>query len=151
MKVYRHIEIESTPEKVWPFLTDPHKIMKWCFTLEGFAYTSKNHEGIGATFKYKEKGQTRKIAIDCIVTEWIKNQKISFKMTEGKGLRNYNESWIINEIPSGIRFSFLQKSELPYGIIGKLMVPISRRRAEATVDNMLIRLKNAVEIVTEIS
>ena len=145
MRVEKSIDIESTPEKVWSFIVEPKRIMKWCFTLENFEYTSKSNEGVGAEFRYIEKGKTRNITVQCIVTEWVRNKKISFKMTEGIGLRKYEESWIIDEIPSGIRFRFIQNSELPYGIIGKLMVPISRKRAEATVQKMLIKLKSEVE------
>ena len=145
MIVQRSIVIGSTPEKIWPFLVEPDKIMKWCFTLENFKYTNKSNEGVGAEFRYIEKGKTRNITVQCVVTEWIPNKKISFKMTEGIGLRKYEESWIIDEIPSGIRFRFIQDSELPYGIIGKLMVPISRKRAEETVHKMLNKLKSEVE------
>ena len=145
MKVQRSIDIESTPEKVWPFLVEPDKIMKWCFTLSNFEYKIQNNEGVGAEFKYIEKGKTRNITVECIVTKWIENKRISFKMTKGTGLKQYDESWIIDEIPSGIRFRFIQNSELPYGIIGKLMVPISRKRAEATVHKMLLKLKSGVE------
>jgi hypothetical protein len=149
MRVQRYIDIKSTPGEIWPFLIESNKIMKWCFTLKHFEYTSKSHEGIGATFNYKEKGKIRDIAVDCVVTEWIKNQKISFKMIEGTGLKTYEETWMITKIQNGIRFSFIQNYELPYGIIGKLIGPISRQRAIANVDKMLARLKTAVEMTTD--
>ncbi len=30
MKVQRSIEIAAPPEKIWPFLVEPEKILKWC-------------------------------------------------------------------------------------------------------------------------
>ena len=36
MKVQNSIEIAAPPEKVWPFLVEPGKIMKWCITFRKF-------------------------------------------------------------------------------------------------------------------
>ncbi len=33
MKVQRSIEIAATPEKIWSFLVEPEKILRWCITL----------------------------------------------------------------------------------------------------------------------
>jgi hypothetical protein len=52
---------------------------------------------------------------------------------------------MIEPCSDGSRFSFIQQSHLPFGILGKIMEPVSRRRAGITVDEMLAKLKRLVE------
>ena len=73
------------------------------------------------------------------------NGQLSFEMTAGKGFKGYIETWLIEPISQGCRFTFINSCELPYGIIGRIIEPLSRRRAEGTVDEMLKRLKQLVE------
>ena len=145
MEVNRSIEIKAGPEKIWPFLVEPEKIVQWCFTLRSFEYTSQNSYGIGASFKYQEQGRLHSIELNCIITEWIENKKITFEMTGGKDFKGYKETWMIEPCSDGSRFSFIQQSHLPFGILGKIMEPVSRRRAGITVDEMLARVKRLVE------
>jgi uncharacterized protein YndB with AHSA1/START domain len=147
MKIHKTIEIKAPPEKIWPLLIEPEKIMKWCYTLKSFRYTGDQCAGAGATFRYEEKGAVRETGVDCLVTEWIENRKLSFKMTAATSLKRYEETWVLEPNQAGSTFSFIQESELPYGIIGKLMASFSfrQRRAEAVVDKMLARLKGEVE------
>jgi uncharacterized protein YndB with AHSA1/START domain len=145
MEINRSIEIGAGPEKIWPFLVEPEKIVQWCFTLQSFEYSSPISYGIGASFKYREQGRLHSVELNCIITEWIENKKISFKMTGGKDFKGYNETWMIEPCSGGSRFSFIQQSHLPFGILGKIMEPVSRRRALATVDEMLARLKRLAE------
>ena len=145
MEINRSIEIEAGPEKIWPFLVEPEKIVQWCFTLQSFEYTSQISYGVDATFKYREQGRFHSVELNCIITEWIKNKKITFEMTGGKSFKGYKETWMIELCPDGSRFSFIQQSHLPFGILGKIMESVSRRRAEPIVDKMLARLKRLVE------
>jgi len=145
MKIHRSIEIQAEPERIWPFLVEPEKIVQWCFTLQSFEYTSKETRGVGVTFRYEEKGRVRGIGLNCAFTEWSEYRQLSFEMTAGKGFKGYIETWLIEPISQGCRFTFINSCELPYGIIGRIIEPLSRRRAEGTVDEMLKRLKQLVE------
>jgi predicted PP-loop superfamily ATPase len=55
MRLQRSINIAATPEKVWPFLVEPEKIMKWFTLLRKFEYTGNKQSGVGAVFHYEEK------------------------------------------------------------------------------------------------
>jgi hypothetical protein len=145
MEISRSILIEAAPETIWPFLVEPEKIVQWCFTLQSFEYTSQIAFGINATFKYREQGRFRFIELNCIITEWIKNRKITFEMTGGKGFKGYKETWMIESCSNGSKFSFVNQSHIRFGILGKIMACVSQRRAEITVDKMLARLKRLVE------
>ena len=55
MKVNKSIEIEVPPDKIWPFLVEPDKILKWCITFIEFQYTGEQHGGVDATFYLEER------------------------------------------------------------------------------------------------
>jgi uncharacterized protein YndB with AHSA1/START domain len=145
MMLYKRIEIDATPEKIWPFLVNPEKILKWCFTLESFEYTSRKKDGKDATFRYIDKGAVHKVEVNCVITKWIENHLVSFKMTSGTHFKSYEASWLIEPAQEKSTFYFEEKTKMPYGIIGKLAGIFSERRAAAVVDDMLKRLKSAVE------
>lgn len=145
MDINRSIEIKAAPETIWPFLVEPEKIVQWCFTLQSFEYTSQISYGVGASFKYSEQGRIRFVELNCIITEWIEYKKITFVMTGGKGFKGYKETWMIESSSDGSKFSFINQSHIPFGILGKIMEPVSRRRAEITVDKMLAKLKRLAE------
>lgn len=145
MDINCSIEIEAAPEKIWPFLVEPEKIVKWCFTLQSFEYTSHIPYGVGTSFKYREQGRFRSVELNCRIIEWVENKKIIFEMTGGKDFKGYHETWMIETCSYGSKFNFINQSHLPFGIIGKIIEPISRRRAKITVDKMLAKLKRLVE------
>jgi hypothetical protein len=145
MMIYKRIELDAIPKKIWPFLVDPEKILKWCFTLKSFEYTSSQQGGKDATFRYIDKGAVHKVEVNCVITNWIENQLVSFKMTSGTYFKSYEGSWLIEPAQEKSTFCFEEKTKMPYGIIGKLVGIFSERRAAAVVDDMLKRLKSAVE------
>ncbi len=145
MEINRSIVIKATPEKIWPFLVEPERILQWCFTLQNFEYTDQSSHGVGSSFTYWEQGRFRSIELTCIIKEWIENKKITFEMTGGESYKGYKETWMIEPFSDGSKFHFIQQSYLRGGILGKIMEPITRRRAEITVDEMLAKLKRLVE------
>ena len=50
MKVQKSIEIAAPPDKVWPFLIEPEKILEWCITFLKLEYTGEQRSGVGTTF-----------------------------------------------------------------------------------------------------
>ncbi|MBA7484542.1 hypothetical protein ES707_20070 [subsurface metagenome] len=145
MKVQKSIEIAATPEKIWPFLVEPERILKWYIPLQKFEYTSEQHGGAGAPFYFEEKVAGQLMKLNCVVTEWVENKKIAFSMTSGKGMKSYGERWTVEATPSGSRFTFMEQAELPYRIIDKLIGPLAQRMSGAIVEKMLVKLKSLVE------
>ena len=145
MKVNKSIEIAAPPEKIWPFLVEPDKILKWCITFLKFEYTSEQHSGAGTTFYLEEKAGGPLMKLNFRITEWIQNEKIAFSMTSGNFVKGYNQSWTVQAIPSGSKFTFMEEVTLPFGIIGKIMGPVAQRGSEATVEKMLPKLKSLAE------
>ena len=145
MKVQRSIEIAAPPEKVWPFLVDSEKIMKWCITFRKFEYTGKQRSGVDTAFYVEEKAGGPLMKLNFAVTEWDENKKLAFNMTSGTFVKGYEQTWVIDPTPPSSRFTFMEQVKLPYGVIGKIMELFARRGSEATVKEMLTKLKSLVE------
>ena len=145
MKVRDSVEIAAPPEKVWPLLVDPENILKWCITFRKFEYSGNQHSGVGTTFYIEEKAGGPLMKLNFRAEEWQKNRRLTFRMVSGNSVKLYRQVWTIDPIPSGSRFIFSERVELPYGFIGKLMELFARRGSEATVKKMLAKLKNLAE------
>jgi uncharacterized protein YndB with AHSA1/START domain len=146
MKLEDSIQINASPEKVWPFLTEPDKIREWYLPLEAFAFTSEQQGGEGATFYYVEKMPTGgRMRLNFKITEWVDNRRVAFTMTSGDLLSWDEQSWTLEPTLSGSKFIFLEKAGLPYGVLGKLLGLFASIGSRANLKKMLPKLKALAE------
>ena len=145
MRVQRSIEIAALPERIWPFLVEPEKILKWCITLQKFEYTSEQRRGVGTTIYFEEKAGGPLMKLNFTVTEWVDNERLAFNMTSGNFAKGYEQRWTLEATPSGSRFTFMEDFKLPYGIIGKILGLFARFGSQANVEKMLAKLKSLAE------
>ena len=145
MRVQKSIEIAAPPEKIWPFLVEPEKILKWCITFKKFEYTREQRSGVGTPFYIEEKAAGPLMKLNFTVTEWVENERLVFSMTSGTGVKGYEQRWIIEATPSGSRFTFMENVELPFGIIGRLIGLFARFGSQVNVNKMLVELKSLAE------
>jgi len=145
MKVKKSIDIAAPPEKIWPFLVEPEKILKWCITFLKFEYTGEQRNGLGTTFYLEEKAGGPLMKLNMRITDWAENDRVVFSMISGNFIKGYEQRWTVETTPSGSIFTFMEEVTLPYGIIGKIMGLFAKRGSEATVGKMLPKLKSLVE------
>lgn len=145
MKAQRSIDIAAPPDKVWPFLAEPDKILEWYIPLQKLKYTSEQSHEVGAPFYFEEKVTGGVIKLNCVVTEYIEKEKFAFKMTSGNMMKSYEEEWILKATPSGSLFTFMEQGKLGYGVVGRIIGPLAQRSSAATVEKMLAKLKSLVE------
>ncbi len=145
MRIEKSIEISTPPEKVWPFLIEPEKILKWCSTFIKFEYTSEQNRGMGAHIYVEEKAGGPLMKINFAVTEWVENEKLTFKMTSGSGVKSYRIKHTLETSPTGCIYTFMEEFELPMGIIGKLIEAIGKGVAKRHINEYLAELKRLVE------
>jgi len=144
MRVQRSIEIAAPPERIWPFMAEPERVLEWYIPLQRFEYTGEQR-GVGAPVYYEEKAGGMLIKLDCVVTEWVENERFAFEMTSGNMLKSYQERWTVESAPSGSRFTFMEQGELSLGIIGRIIGPLAGRSSAATMGKMLVKLKSLAE------
>jgi hypothetical protein len=145
MEMRGSIEIAAACEKIWPFLTEPEKIIKWCFPGEKLICTSEGHSGLGATFCFEERVAGRIVKLNLVVTEWIVNKMVAFKMTSGSFIKGLEQKCTLESVPSGSRFTCDVDVKLPYGILGKAAGLMRSRSSEGFLETMLGRLKILAE------
>lgn len=145
MRVQKSIEIEAPPERIWPYLVEPEKILDWYFPLQKFEYTGQQRGGVGAPVYFQQKAPGGSMKLNCVITEWVENTRLSFKMTSGNMLKSYQERWSVEATPSGTRFTFAEQYEFPFRVLDQVIGPLAQRSSEAAVEKMLTRLKNLVE------
>jgi len=145
MKVQKSIEISAPPNKIWPFLIEPEKILKWCITFLKLEYTGEQRSGVGTTFYLEEKAGGPLMKLNFRITEWVENERVAFSMISGNFVKGYEQSWTVEATPSGSRFTFMEEIKFPYGIVGKIMGLFAKRGSEATVGKMLPKLKSLAE------
>jgi uncharacterized protein YndB with AHSA1/START domain len=145
MKIQKSIEINAPPEKIWSFMIDPEKILEWYIPLEKFEYTSEQRGGVDAPFYFEEKVPGGPMQLDCVITEWVENEALAFKMVSGNMVKSYGERWAVEGASSGSTFTFSMQGEYTSLIFRTLLAPIAQRTSVSTIEKMLSKLKSMVE------
>jgi len=145
MRIQRSIEIAAPPEKIWPFLVEPEKILKWFTLLQKFEYTGEQRSGVGTPFYYEEKSGGRLMKLNYVVTEWMENERLAFIMTSGP-LNKDDQVWSIEATSAGSRFTLTEDVEMSWGIIGKIMGALfAGRMIGKHLEEMQANLKKLAE------
>ena len=143
MSIQRSVEIAAPPEKIWPYLVEPDKIMKWFTFLKKFEYTG-GCGGVGTKFYYEEKSGPQIMKLHYEITEWVENERLAFKLTSGFPKKD-DQMWALEAMPSGSRFTLTEDFEIPWGIIGKLLDKLLAGTIGKGVGEILGNLKKVVE------
>ena len=156
MRVTMSVEIDAPPEVVWPYLVEPAQTrvwfaaarrstgMSWAVSAESFEWTSQPG-GVGSTFRWSEENEGSEIAIDFETTEWDPPRVFGFRKTAGDLYKSYDERWVIEETPTGSRFTFSDHVEFSYGPFGKIAGLFAARTARKTGRAILHNLKRLAE------
>ncbi|MFO7816727.1 MAG: SRPBCC family protein [Desulfovibrionales bacterium] len=145
MKVERSIQILASPQTIWPFLTDPQKIILWFDTLQKCEFAGKTQNGLGTTYYVEEKvpGPLRKVNFEAV--RWDEYEQLVLKMTSGKNVNSYEISWRLEHGQSGTTFHFTEEVGMPFGPVGKVLGKLGQRKANGMVEGMLVKLKELSE------
>jgi len=145
MKLQRSIEITEAAEKIWPLLVEPEGIKKWCGPVQRIFYTGEQHGGIGTPFYFEERAVGRLMRLHFVVTEWVANRSVAYKMTSGNLVKGYEQRYTLETTPTGIRVTCFENVTLPFGILGKFIELFRRPVSEAHLEGMLANLKSLAE------
>jgi uncharacterized protein YndB with AHSA1/START domain len=145
MKVKQSIDIKAPAERIWPYLTNPEKIMQWCITFREFRYTSEQQAGVGTPVFIEEKAAGPVMKMDFSITEWGENKVVTLKKVSGNMPKHYEQRWHIEPHNGESKFTFFEEIQMPWGFVGKLIESVGQGASEKTVDEMLKILKQKVE------
>lgn len=145
MKIKKSIEVVAVAEKIWPFLSEPANIMRWCSPVKKILPMSEQRTGLGTPFYFEERAVGILMKLHFVVTEWIVNRSIAFTMTSGNLVRGYEQRYTLEITPTGLRITCLENVTLPFGILGKFAEVFRRPISEAHIERMLMKLKSLGE------
>jgi hypothetical protein len=145
MRISRSLEIPAPPAKVWPHLVRPERILEWCSPAQTIRFTSTQESGLGTLFYFEEKVGPVLLKLNLVVTRWIVNECVAFKMTSGNFVRAYEQTYSLEPTFSGCRCTIQEQVILPHGILGEAAGLFRKPVSEALLENMLSNLKNVVE------
>jgi uncharacterized protein YndB with AHSA1/START domain len=145
MRVEKTIEIAAPPEKIWPFLVEPDRVLQWYSTFKRFEYSGDVRSGVGTPLYIEEQAMGPLMKLHFEATEWKDKEKLALRMVSGSGVKSYEQQWSLAPTAGGSRFTFAEQVELPYGVLGGLLGVVGERMSAATVDKMLAKLKALVE------
>lgn len=115
MKVQKSVDIAAPPEKIWPYLVEPEKVLAWFTTLQSFEYTSEKHNGVGTRFSWEEKAHGSPIRLRFTITEWVENERLAFSNISGDTVNSYGLGWAVTATAQGSRFTFDEEWRCPLG------------------------------------
>lgn len=145
MKVEKSVNISASPDKIWPYLTEPQKMKMWFDTFKKVEFLNKKHSGLGTTYYIEEKvpGPLRKINFEAV--NWDENKRLTLRMTSGVGVKSYEINWELKAEQSDTIFYFTEDVGMPFGIIGSIMGILGQKTADKMVEGMLLNLKKISE------
>lgn len=145
MRIHRTIDIAAPPEKVWPWLTESGRLIKWV-PVEKIEQTTPGQVGTDTTFYFEEKAAGFLLKLHMQVTEYVENRKLAYRMISGNTVRSYSQWYSLESITTGCRFKVIEDVTMPLGWVGRLFgflrVPVSNRRLVV----MLQKLKMLSEV-----
>jgi uncharacterized protein YndB with AHSA1/START domain len=145
MKAAGSIDIHAAPEKVWPYLFEPEKVLLWCHTYQKYEYTGDRRGELGSRFYVEEKAGGPLMKYTFEAAEWEENRKLTQKMISGTGVKAYQQTMLLEALPDGCRFTFMEDVELPMGFLGRLIGLLGEGMSRAAIKKMQEKLKSVVE------
>jgi uncharacterized membrane protein len=142
-RIEKTIEINTTPEKIWP-LVYWDRVPEWMDQIPKAKYTSEYKDKLGAIAHVMGDAGSIKAEWDAETTEWIENQKFSWRTIAG----NFTGfgSMTLTSIETGTKTIFLMDYDLPYSFLGKLVdrLRVSKDLEKGT-ERALRKLKQLAE------
>jgi uncharacterized protein YndB with AHSA1/START domain len=145
MKVQGSIEIAAPPEKVWPYMVEPEKVLLWSSTYRKYKYAGEQHTGSGTRYSLEEQAGGPLMKITFEAREWEVNKKLALKMVAGSGVKDYEQVYTLEKTPAGCRLNFCEQVTLPMGFLGRLIGQLAESSSVKTIQKIQLKLKELVE------
>jgi carbon monoxide dehydrogenase subunit G len=144
MKVERTIEINAPAKEVYDVVMDPSRLSDWV-TIHDHLEDAPN----GQLKRGSKLTQSLKLAGRRFKVRWtvVENDPCRRVAWEGRGPVGSHAQvvYTFDENGQGTRFSYMNKYDLPGGVVGRVAGRAVSRVTEKELDGSLRRLKSLVE------
>lgn len=143
IRVEGTVEINSSVEQVWKFMTNAANATKWDTGIIEARQISDGPVGLGTTVEAVSEARGKRRTMKVEVTEFDLNKKVAWKILV-PGLGTGKAIYRFEALDHGTKLS--KTSELELNRFFKLFTPIIRRRlSEDEIDLDLNNIKHYVE------
>ncbi len=144
MKVERTIEIDAPPKEVYDVVMDPSRLTDWVTIHDHLEDAPNGQLKRGSKLTQSLKLAGRRFKVRWTVAE---NDPCRRVVWEGRGPVGSHAQvvYTFDENGQGTRFSYMNKYDLPGGVVGRVAGRAVSRVTEKELDGSLRRLKALVE------
>ncbi len=103
MKIVYEDEIRQPPERVFPWIEDPEKAMKWQKNVKGGEIIEKNPNIIGTTFTETVEEDGNSLPMFGTITKYAKNKMIGFHINSK--IHEFDVTYTVEGIDKATRLS----------------------------------------------
>ena len=142
-RIERSIEIKAPSEKVWPLLSW-ERCAEFNPSIKSVKSTSEKKRGVGETAHVVGEGDDQKFEYDIEVTEYVENERCSWRTTSGDwtALGTY----VLKPTEAGTELTMITDYQLPYSLLGKIIDKLRvRKGVERNIETALENIKSIVE------
>ncbi len=139
------IDIAAPASAVWNWIVEPEKYLVWNPDFSEYTVVDEREEKVGTTYYMVGEKAGAPIKLDCVATEWVENERFSFRGASKEGTKAEG-TFTIKATGEGCRVTFEEDLELP-GIKGKIIGGLFLKKAKMkNIEESLQNLKRAVEM-----
>jgi len=138
------IDIAAPAKVVWRWIVEPEKYLVWNTDFTEYTIVDATEEKVGTTLHMVGVKGGAAIRLDCVVTEYVEQERYSFRGTSKEGTE-IEGVFTLGPTAEGCRVSFEEELTLP-GIKGKIIEALFLKKAKMkNIEESLQKLKEAVE------
>lgn len=140
----RSIDIAAPADAVWNWIVEPEKYLVWNIDFSEYTIVDHTEDEVGTTYHMVGMKGGSEVKIDCVVTDWVENERFAFRGATKEGMKAEG-TFTIEATEEGCRVSFEEDLELP-GTKGRIIGALLLKKAKTkNIEESLQNLKNAVE------
>jgi len=110
MKISNSVEIKAVPEKVFHWLADPERAMKWMTSVTKTEIIDETPEKVGTTFREYIEENGRGMKLRGVVTDFNLNKRLAFHLES-----DYNTTAVnFNLVEKGESTRVIQNAEIHF-------------------------------------
>lgn len=145
MKITHTVEIRATAERVFYWLGDPSRAMRWMTSVSDTEIIEKTSGWVGTTFRETVQEDGRATVMSGVVTDFTANERMAFHL-EGEfntvdvvwTLQVHEQGTLVSQVAE-VRFKGLMR------VVSLLFGPAFRKKITAQAQQEFAKLKELCE------
>ena len=145
MRIKHEMIINCSPERVFYWLSDPNRAMKWQTGVADFEILNEEPGMVGTTFREWIEEDGKRVEMCGKVTEFVENEKISMSLS-GK-FNSVDVKFVLKKIESGTCLTQIANLRFnsSYKLMTIIMRPVIKKKITLQFRRDFLQLKELCE------